>query len=670
MVLWFGEGKYVLKAMELKMLHEPLNPVQQDKYDQLSGNKKPTSVHKVEDKNADDDREEFIEPDIDVHVKPMDMSKYNTINLQKELAASMKELLAEGEEEFSMEEPEEEEDDEVASAIVAPLLEETGNLPDVNHMELQLFKQEVQEVFFEEGKTEEFPAVEELEEIEDTYDGNEDMDEGETIEMSSKNGQSAEMEEVEKKLDEKPVVSTGINLKEINALKETPEQSEYERLLSQEYDGQISLVVPEEEKLEKQITGQMNIVDILAEWENTKKENQEKRLQDVKKRVSEQTGQLFSEFDEATKTDLLAKLEAASKLEEENRRLKETANALTEKVDSDETEVTENEEAVAEEMCEQAEKLKEEDVYPEETAELEKSDGAEINVETKEEQIGDAAAEKAEESENKEIEANAEKKVDSEEAQIEKIRTLSEEEEKLFGSILYSKKAKKQLIHALDIVSLAPYTGNIMITGEEGTKTLELAKNLLKDIQTMDSNFSGKVAKISAKVFNSKNPVKVFSALENGALIIEKAGALSADALSKILKALDQGSKGIIIIIEDTPKNIQKLICKNKNIENVFNARINVPQLNNDALVAHAKQYALEQEFSIDELGILALYTRIADMQTSDHVVNAEDVEEIMEDAIYSATRKSLSHFKDVLFGKRYDDEDMIVLREKDFINY
>lgn len=670
LVLWFGEGKYVLKAMELKMLHEPLNPVQQDKYDQLSGNKKPTSVHKVEDKNADDDREEFIEPDIDVHVKPMDMSKYNTINLQKELAASMKELLAEGEEEFSMEEPEEEEDDEVASAIVAPLLEETGNLPDVNHMELQLFKQEVQEVFFEEGKTEEFPAVEELEEIEDTYDGNEDMDEGETIEMSSKNGQSAEMEEVEKKLDEKPVVSTGINLKEINALKETPEQSEYERLLSQEYDGQISLVVPEEEKLEKQITGQMNIVDILAEWENTKKENQEKRLQDVKKRVSEQTGQLFSEFDEATKTDLLAKLEAASKLEEENRRLKETANALTEKVDSDETEVTENEEAVAEEMCEQAEKLKEEDVYPEETAELEKSDGAEINVETKEEQIGDAAAEKAEESENKEIEANAEKKVDSEEAQIEKIRTLSEEEEKLFGSILYSKKAKKQLIHALDIVSLAPYTGNIMITGEEGTKTLELAKNLLKDIQTMDSNFSGKVAKISAKVFNSKNPVKVFSALENGALIIEKAGALSADALSKILKALDQGSKGIIIIIEDTPKNIQKLICKNKNIENVFNARINVPQLNNDALVAHAKQYALEQEFSIDELGILALYTRIADMQTSDHVVNAEDVEEIMEDAIYSATRKSLSHFKDVLFGKRYDDEDMIVLREKDFINY
>lgn len=635
LILWFGEGKYVLKAMELKMLHEPLNPVQQDKYDQLTGNKNSTSVHKVEE-NDSDDSEEFMEPDIDVHVKPMDMSKYNTINLQKELAASMKELLDEEEDEFPMEEPEiqeaeeqTEENDAVASAIVAPLLEETGNLPDVNHIELQPFKQEVQEVFFEEGRTEEFPAVEELEEIEDTYDGNEEIGEDEITGMPSGDEQSVEIEKVE-------------NPEESKTLNKTQEQSEFERLLSQEYDGQISLVVPEEEKLEKQITGQMNIVDILAEWETTKKENQEKRLQDVKKRVSEQTGQLFSEFDEATKSDLLAKLEAASKLEEENRRLQETAKALSETVDSEETEEPDSEEINIEAKEEQ----------------------------TEEEQIEDTAAEEAAEPENRESEEDADKKVESEEVQAEKIRTLSEEEEKLFGSILYSKKAKKQLIHALDTVSLAPYTGNIMITGEEGTKTLELAKNLLKDIQTMDSNFSGKVAKISAKIFNSKNPAKVFSALENGALIIEKAGALSTDALSKMLKALDQENKGIIIIIEDTPKNIQKLICKNKNIENVFNARINVPQLNNDALVAHAKKYAIEQEFSIDELGILALYTRIADMQTSDHVVNVEDVEEIMEDAIYSATRKSLSHFKDVLFGKRYDDEDMIVLREKDFINY
>ena len=255
-------------------------------------------------------------------------------------------------------------------------------------------------------------------------------------------------------------------------------------------------------------------------------------------------------------------------------------------------------------------------------------------------------------------------------APIERNRTLNDEEEKLFGSILYSKKSKKQLIQALDLVTLTPYTGNIIIAGEEGTKTIELAKNLLKRIKTIDNNFSGKVAKISAKIFNSKNPEKVFSSLENGALIIEKAGALSQETMNQIQKILIQGNKGIIIIIEDTPKKIQKLISCNKNIENVFNARINVPQLNNDALVTHAKKYALEQEFSIDELGILALYTRIAEMQTSDHVVNIEEVEEIIEDAIYNATKKSLSHLKDVLFGKRYDEEDMIVLRERDFINY
>ena len=236
--------------------------------------------------------------------------------------------------------------------------------------------------------------------------------------------------------------------------------------------------------------------------------------------------------------------------------------------------------------------------------------------------------------------------------------------------MLHSRKSKRELLQALDTFSLASYTGNIIVTGEEGTGTLDFAKNLMKDIQKMDSNFSGKVAKISAKVLNTKDPAKLLSKLENGALIIEKAEMMKSETVDKLLKVLDQSSKGIIVLMEDTPKNMNKLIQKNKDIEKVFNARINIPQLNNDALVNYAKQYALDQEFSIDELGILALYTRIAEMQTSDHVVNVEDIEDIMEDAMYSATRKSLSHLKDVLFGKRYDDDDMIILREKDFINY
>lgn len=96
--------------------------------------------------------------------------------------------------------------------------------------------------------------------------------------------------------------------------------------------------------------------------------------------------------------------------------------------------------------------------------------------------------------------------------------------------------------------------------------------------------------------------------------------------------------------------------------------RIDIEALDNDSLVLFGKRYALEQEHAIDELGVLALYTRIAEMQTSEHSVTTKEVKEIIDEAIYHAGRKNMSHFMDVLFGKRYDDEDMIVLREKDFV--
>jgi len=240
----------------------------------------------------------------------------------------------------------------------------------------------------------------------------------------------------------------------------------------------------------------------------------------------------------------------------------------------------------------------------------------------------------------------------------------------MFSSLLHSRKAKKQLLEALDAISLSPSTGNIIISGEEGSGTIELAKNLIKEIQINDSNFSGKVARITGDILNKKNISATFSKLHNGALIVERANDLTAETLSKILKALDEQKNGIVVVLEDTPKQVEELVCKNDAITKQFNARICVPQLNNDALVAYAKDYAIEQEYTIDDLGILALYTRIAEMQTCDYVVNTADVRDLIDEAIHHANKKNLSHFMDVLFGKRYDEEDMIILREKDFISY
>jgi len=259
---------------------------------------------------------------------------------------------------------------------------------------------------------------------------------------------------------------------------------------------------------------------------------------------------------------------------------------------------------------------------------------------------------------------------ESEDSNVKGERILSQEEEEMFSSLLHSRKAKKQLLEALDAISLSPSTGNIIISGEEGSGTIELAKNLIKEIQINDSNFSGKVARITGDILNKKNISATFSKLHNGALIVERANDLTAETLSKILKALDEQKNGIVVVLEDTPKQVEELVCKNDAITKQFNARICVPQLNNDALVAYAKDYAIEQEYTIDDLGILALYTRIAEMQTCDYVVNTADVRDLIDEAIHHANKKNLSHFMDVLFGKRYDEEDMIILREKDFISY
>ena len=621
LILWFGEGKYVLKAMELKLLHEPLNPLQQERYNLITGGKQQLPSQSLsqgqEDQLMDAEDKDFEMEDMDIQVKTMDVSKYNTINLQKELADSMKELLHDN--------------TEIQPDNVIPFDNKT-------------FQEEAQEVFFEEGPTGELD-VEEVSSLENQeVDAASDITEISTANSNPDEVDNGELSEREQKKLQFSFMS----------------EAEFEKYLAQEYDGQLSLVVPESEQIEKQITGQMNIIDIMAEWEQAKKINQEKRLEDIRKRVTQQTGQLFSEFDEATKTDLLAKLEKASRLEEENRILKETVAQKL--IEEEELLQTIEMPVIPDEIQLSLDATSKESVANDERDEIEELEEI-IDSEEIEASSSDLSSEDISEAEIAETS-------ESEGSNVKGERILSQEEEEMFSSLLHSRKAKKQLLEALDAISLSPSTGNIIISGEEGSGTIELAKNLIKEIQINDSNFSGKVARITGDILNKKNISATFSKLHNGALIIERANDLTAETLSKILKALDEQKNGIVVVLEDTPKQVEELVCKNDAITKQFNARICVPQLNNDALVAYAKDYAIEQEYTIDDLGILALYTRIAEMQTCDYVVNTADVRDLIDEAIHHANKKNLSHFMDVLFGKRYDEEDMIILREKDFISY
>ena len=805
LILWFGDGKYVIKAMELKMLHQPLTPEQQEKYDhrfdapgtqQYSQNyaqdpgygqnetydpnqgyvqdgsydpnqgyaqggsydpnqgyaqdgsydpnqgyaqdgsydpnqgyaqdgsydSNPDNVQEgAYDQVIDDTRVyEPVQPqqapaqpaedDFDIHVKTMDVGHYNTINLQAELAAGLREVLSE--------DHAKETSDSITRSIVAPMIDpgdsdtESLDYPEIadvseDDLEPETEQMESSEVFF--GETGEIGDLSQVPQVE-----TEEILPEEPV-VARRTDVVPELSEVQKTPEVQEIVKEPETQKVPEAPVEPPK--ELADVLAQESDGQISLVMPEAESIEKQITGQMNIEDILAEWERKKKENLEKREEEVRQHVLQQTGAMFTEFEQAVRDGLLEKLEKekaadtadtvaedttdtdeVEELEEitEEPATEEPVEELTEAAPAEEAEQEPVEELPEEDTVEE---LAEEPAYEPEAEEFEESAEPEAEIYEQEEIVDEEQAEPEgamddepveeptaeavesadEETAREEIELTAEETPEAGEAPEQperpaverdkaKVRALTREERELYAPFIQSRSAREQLVKAIDNISLAAYTGNVIITGEEGMDTLSLAKNMVREIQATDSNFSGKVAKISGHALNKKDTADTLSKLKNGALIICKASEMN-DATANVLhKALQQESQGIVIILEDTKRDIDKFLEKHEKLRECFTARMDVEALSNNTLVAFGKQYAREMEYSIDELGELALHTRIEDMQTIDHVVTVVDVKQIVDEAIAHANKKTLKHFFDVLFAKRYDDEDMIILTEKDFV--
>ena len=833
LILWFGEGKYVIKAMELKMLHQPLTPEQQEKYDHRfdapgtqqysqnyaqdpgygqnetydpnqgyvqdgsydqnqgyaqggsydpnqgyaqdgsydpnqgyaqdgsydpnqgyvqDGGYEPNQGYVQEETyeqvTGDTRVYETVQPvqpqqapaqpaedDFDIHVKTMDVGQYNTINLQAELAAGLREVLSE--------DHAKETSDSITRSIVAPMIDpgdsdtESLDYPEIadvseDDLEPETEQMESSEVFFGEtgeiGDLSQVPQVEteeilpeepvvarrtdvvpELSEVQKTPEVQEIVKEPEAQKVPEAS-RTQEIHEVTASAPAAPVAP-------VTPAAPVEPPKELADVLAQESDGQISLVMPEAESIEKQITGQMNIEDILAEWERKKKENLEKREEEVRQHVLQQTGAMFTEFEQAVRDGLLEKLEKekaadtadtvaedttdtdeVEELEEitEEPATEEPVEELTEAAPAEEAEQEPVEELPEEDTVEE---LAEEPAYEPEAEEFEEPAEPEAEIYEQEEIVDEEQAEPEgamddepveeptaeavesvdEETAREEIELTAEETPEAGEAPEQperpaverdkaKVRALTREERELYAPFIQSRSAREQLVKAIDNISLAAYTGNVIITGEEGMDTLSLAKNMVREIQATDSNFSGKVAKISGHALNKKDTADTLSKLKNGALIICKASEMN-DATANVLhKALQQESQGIVIILEDTKRDIDKFLEKHEKLRECFTARMDVEALSNNTLVAFGKQYAREMEYSIDELGELALHTRIEDMQTIDHVVTVVDVKQIVDEAINHANKKTLKHFFDVLFAKRYDDEDMIILTEKDFV--
>ena len=816
LILWFGEGRYVMKAMELKMLHEPLTPSQEEKYAEMKGEivrqkaaeeagevyPETPEEEKPEEEVDESPTKEILtsDPD-DIQVKVMNVGQYDTINMQKELAANMKELwdqktdkepeaegdtdlqetkrldsLADALEDFTMAETKVIETDAVKEALnqseeqgevffgetsemtpvsaeksSAEITEETleqpmeapvqsgqSTVPEAAAPKAEEPQEEAlqEEVLQEEEPQEEEPQVEVLQE-----------EEPETVVLPAR--------EIEEHINAQPVMKPRIAAT-IDPHKPLPEGME--KMLGMEYDGQISMVVPEAEQVEKQITGQISLEDVLAEWERVKKENEQKRMEEVQQHILQQTGAMFTEFEAATRDGLLEKLEKGKtipadeveELEEYHEPAQEDGEDYEEPAEQDEflddsyddyeepventeeyteepdTADTEAEGEAAEEAVDDAAADIEVEEEPDtadtdfeveeepDTADTEaESEAAEEAVddaaadteveeepdaadteaegEAAEEAVDDAAADTEVEEEPDATEAAAEAVEDDvkdaetdavakgkkapgqkkgkpvRKAGKEQGRRLTAEEKELFGSYLQNKHTREQILNAIDKISLAAYTGNIILTGEEGMDTLTLAKKLMKEVQQTDSNFSGKIAKISSESLNKKGIAPVFDRIVNGALIIQKANKLSDDSVKDMQKVMNQEHKGMIVILEDTKGGAHKLLKKHPELKELFNIEIHVEALDNDSLVSYGRKYAEEQEYGMDEMGVLALHTCIAERQTIDHIVTIEEVKDIIDDAIQHANRKTLGHFFDIIVAKRYDEEDRIILRENDF---
>ena len=258
---------------------------------------------------------------------------------------------------------------------------------------------------------------------------------------------------------------------------------------------------------------------------------------------------------------------------------------------------------------------------------------------------------------------------ENEEESAEKIpvRELSKEEESIYGSLLQGQVSREQLARAIDAINMASYVGNVVITGEADVNTLELAKRMVKEIKAIDSNFVGSAIKMNGKTFNTRDVAKQILDLKNGALIIDKPNQMTEETIEILYNMLQREDLGIVVFLLDSRKGINGFFKKHENLRPMFTAHVHVKPISEEALASYARKYAYENEFSIDSMGMLALHTRIDEMQTAQHAVTYEDVKEIMDDAMDSAAAISLGHFFDILFGKRYDEEDMIVITEKDF---
>lgn len=618
LILWFGDGAYVEKALELKMLYQPLTKQQEEKYRQFR--QKRDGVVEVRPNDMLNSGE-IVSEVVKIPQVTMNASRFNTVNLQNELAKNMQQI---------MDATEKEEVNDSMDAI-KKMVEEIPYLQLPHESEEQ--------------KEEKYGHIETDEEI----DG-----------------------------------SLKINFKE---------------MLAEDSDGQISLYVPKDPMVERQITGQMSIQEVLEEWEKTKRaaeaalqEAEQRRLESAKARALQEAEEIMERL-----VDVIPQLNAG--LSPKELLEQEYMQNMPEK-DEKAARLFQN---VNDILTREIEKLSKEnnsiDQMIEENKPAEESFGQEMENEMSEElseeipqelpqvstDIGDLLVE---EPIPEEIEA-AKELMPEEPAKQEELPPiqipedviededvtmhLTKAQKEIFSYFVPIQGMEQQLCQVLTGVkrrlgrSTNSTEGNIMIQGGPGSGKTVLATDLIKVIQEETGLIGGKIGKIEATSLNQKDIPELMKKVRGGCLIIEKAGEITRETAVKMSLQMSQDTAGMLVILEDTKEGIRKALGRDEEFARKFTEKVNIPIFSIDELVEFAKSYAQELEYEIDEMGVLALYNRISSIEKLDEATTLFEVKDIVDEAVAKSEKGGFKKAFSVFASKRHGQGDRKVLQEKDF---
>ena len=598
LILWFGDGPYVERALELKMLYQPLTKIQEEKYRRFRHEKEGKTVIGAEEMVR---AGEYVHEAVAIPQITLNPSRFNTTNLQEEIAKGMQQIMEATEKE----------------TVVGTMDNIKKIVEDIPYINL--------------------PVEEPIEEDTAHIETDEEID---------------------------------------GALK-----INFQELLGEDYDGQMSLVVNEKARLEQQITGQMTIAEILEEWEKTKraaevalKDAEQRKLDSAKARALQEAEGIMERLN-----TVLPKLEAGVTPQEMmDEQYLQKANAILD--EEIERLSTENERLAAEIAAEvrlgQTIRIEEDELDQIKAAVADLTQGEEpvalpemdINLEVTpiEEIVEEEALESVDAVEAPVEEIKEEVTAPVETVKEEKPDGLTEEQKAVFSYFVPVRGMEKQLCDALTGIMEHEKT-HLVIQGSEGCGKTMLATSIIRALQKEYGRPNGRVGKIYAEALNKKDIQQLLKKIAGGCLIIEKVGEISRQTAVALSLLLEQDTSGILVIIEDTAAGIEKALSVDDSFAKRFTQKITVPLFKIDDLVTFANSYANELGYVIDEMAILALHNKITTIEKLNQATKLEEIKEIIDAAIYREGHSGLRKFMGILTANRYTDDEKIVLTEKDF---